>query len=411
MKKNLLLVFGTLLCLPGFIAAQPALGTTIYDVPGNYTFVIPAGYTVTITAQAWGGGGGGGTGAGARGGGGGGGYISRTYTNIGPGTYDIAVGSGGGPGADGNDSNFDFTGVQTAPGGEAGGGSGGDGGDPSGSNSSTNREGGEGGDRNSGNGGGGGGGSGPSAGDGQNGGDSSGGAGGGPNGGAGGNDGNSSPGNNGSNGGAPGGGGGGKGVNGTVSGSGADGQVVISISFVALPVTLAAFTASQNNETVLLKWETSSELNNEKFVVETSAEGEIFNRLGEIEGAGTSTEAHHYQFIHHTPSAGVNYYRLKQLDFDGTFEYSKVIAINAPGSNDVFAFPNPAKDKITLQYDHSKGSANIHLFDALGRRLNANIGGYAGNYEIQLPAGLAKGTYWLKVERGGKVQTVAVVKE
>lgn len=183
-------------------------------------------------------------------------------------------------------------------------------------------------------------------------------------------------------------------------------------SSTVLPVELAFFKGELGQkELVTLKWQTLSEKNNDRFSIEHSTEGEVFNRIGEIDGAGTTTEPQDYTFTHHTPSAGTNYYRLKQLDFDGTFEYSKVIAINAPGSNDVFAFPNPAKDKLTLQYDYSKGSSNIQLFDALGRRLNANIGGYAGNYEIQLPAGLAKGTYWLKVERGGKVQTVAVVKE
>lgn len=118
-----------------------------------------------------------------------------------------------------------------------------------------------------------------------------------------------------------------------------------------------------------------------------------------------------YQFTYHTPSEGANYYRLKQVDFDGTFAYSKVVAVNAPGSNDIFAFPNPTKDKITVQYDHTKGAGNIQLFNALGQRLNASIGGYAGNYEVKLPDGLAKGTYWLKVERGGKVQTLPVMKE
>ncbi len=178
-----------------------------------------------------------------------------------------------------------------------------------------------------------------------------------------------------------------------------------------LPVTLSKFEAQGTNDEVKLSWQTSAELNNDKFIIETSTQGEVFNRIGEIDGAGTSTELHDYQFTHHTPSAGTNYYRLKQVDFDGTFEYSKVVAVNAPGSNDIFAFPNPAKDKITLQYDHSKGNANIQLFNALGQRLNASIGGYAGNYEVQLPLGLPKGTYWLKVERGGKVQTLPVMKE
>ena len=177
-----------------------------------------------------------------------------------------------------------------------------------------------------------------------------------------------------------------------------------------LPVELSSFTI-EFDKIVNLTWQTSAELNNEKFIVETSTEGEVFNRIGEVAGAGATTEPHDYTFTHHTPSAGVNYYRLKQIDFDGTFAYSKVLVINAPGSNDIFAFPNPAKDKITLQYDYSKGTGNIQLYDALGRRVNASIGGYAGNYEVKLPEGLAKGTYWLKVERGGKVQTLAIVKQ
>lgn len=179
-----------------------------------------------------------------------------------------------------------------------------------------------------------------------------------------------------------------------------------------LPVVLTSFIAEMiDNSSISIIWQTATELNNSKFIIETSTQGEVFQRIGEIAGAGTTTEPQNYTFTHHTPSAGVNYYRLKQVDVDGTFEYSKVIAINAPGSNDLFAFPNPTRDKITLQYDQSKGTGNIQLLDALGRRINANIGGYAGNYDIKLPEGLPKGTYWLRVERGGKVQTVPVVKE
>lgn len=178
-----------------------------------------------------------------------------------------------------------------------------------------------------------------------------------------------------------------------------------------LPVILNNFTGNIHNATTQLSWQTATEINNAKFIVETSHQGETFQRIGEVAGAGTTTEPQNYSFTHHTPSAGINYYRLKQVDFDGTFEYSKVIAINAPGSNDVFAFPNPAREKISVQYDQSKGAGNIQLLDALGRRIQANIVGYAGNYEVTLPESLARGTYWLKVERGGKVQTLPVVKE
>lgn len=179
----------------------------------------------------------------------------------------------------------------------------------------------------------------------------------------------------------------------------------------ALPVTLSGFEADMKNASVKLTWQTASELNNEKFLIETSNEGEIFASIGEIQGAGTTTEAKTYQFTHRTPSEGINYYRLKQVDFDGTFEYSKVVAINAPGTTDIFTFPNPAKDKIYVQYDRSKGEGNVYLYDALGRRVNASISGTAGTYELNLPGDAPKGTYWLKVERAGKVQTVPVVKE
>lgn len=178
-----------------------------------------------------------------------------------------------------------------------------------------------------------------------------------------------------------------------------------------LPVVLKSFEGRVQVESVNLTWQTSTELNNAKFIIETSPLGEVFQSLGEVAGAGTTTEPQNYRFTHHTPSAGINYYRLKQVDFDGTFEYSKVIAIEAAGSQDIFAFPNPAREKITLQYDQSKGAGNIQLLDGLGRRINASIAGYAGNYELTLPESLARGTYWLKVERGGRVQTLPVVKE
>lgn len=178
-----------------------------------------------------------------------------------------------------------------------------------------------------------------------------------------------------------------------------------------LPVELSYFNAILKEYSTQLSWQTSTELNNAKFIIETTAQGEVFQPLGEVAGAGTTTEPQNYSFTHHTPSAGINYYRLKQVDFDGTFEYSKVIAIEAAGSNDIFAFPNPARDKVTLQYDQSKGAGNIQLLDGLGRRIQARITGYAGNYDLSLPESLARGTYWLKVERGGKVQTLPVVKE
>jgi len=385
-----------------------------YNSPGTYTYTVPATYKATIRVRAWGGGGGGGTGDGnnAKGGGGGGAFATNTYVDVPAGSYTIVVGAGGAPGENGGSSSFAFTGgLVTAGGGVQGGNTGGAGGVYSGTVHTDSKNGSAGGSRNDPNGAGGGGGAAGDANDVPTPGETApdnltGGKGGSPNGGDGGRQGQSGEdGNN------RGGGGGGRGNNGASSGDGGNGRVVVVVISSVLPVELSALEAELKDQTVTIKWSTSTELNNAKFIIETSPLGETFQPLGEVAGAGTTTEPQNYSFTHHTPSAGINYYRLKQVDFDGTFEYSKVIAIEAAGSQDILAFPNPAQDKVTLQYDQSKGAGNIQLLDALGRRIQARITGYAGNYELSLPESLARGTYWLKVERGGKVQTLPVVKE
>ncbi len=384
--------------------------TMAYYTPGNYTFTVPTGYVANITVQAWGGGGGGGSnGARAKGGGGGGAFVTNTYAEVPEGDYAIVVGAGGAPGQAGDNSSYTFTeGTVTAEGGRQGANNGGNGGGFTGMAGAGSSNGGDGGARSGpGGAGGGGGGSGIAAGAGGNAaGPNSAGVGGVPSGGAGGIDGDS-----GQNGSAPGGGGGGRGDNGASSGSGGGGWVIVIVSSSPLPVELSAFEVGLEGAKVALHWTTATELNNEKFIIESSTEGEIFSAIGEIQGAGTITETRDYRFVHHTPFAGVNYYRLKQMDFDGNFAYSKVVAVEAPGKVDLLLFPNPAKDQLYLQYPISNGPSQIQLFDALGRRIKTSITGYTGNYEVKLPESLAGGTYWLKVERGGKVQTLAIVKQ
>ena len=178
-----------------------------------------------------------------------------------------------------------------------------------------------------------------------------------------------------------------------------------------LPVTWGPFSANLNQQAVVLEWATTTELNNDKFVIENSSSGELFYPIGQLKGAGTSSEAKRYRFVHRNPSAGTNYYRLKQVDFNGSYAYSKVLAVEAPGKVDILLFPNPASDQFYLQYPISNGPSQIQLFDALGRRIKTSIAGYTGNYEVKLPESLVGGTYWLKIECGGKVQTLAIVKQ
>lgn len=178
-----------------------------------------------------------------------------------------------------------------------------------------------------------------------------------------------------------------------------------------LPVELAGFVASYANDQVELKWQTLSELNNDRFEVEHSRDGYHFQKVGTVEGEGTTAEAKSYFYFHRMSIGGTHYYRLKQIDTDGTFDYSNVVGVIVDNGGKLSIYPNPVKDVIYVQQDGLDGNSHFQLMDALGRKLNTSLSGNAGFYEINLPKNLPRGTYWLKVERAGKVQTLPVVKE
>lgn len=392
--------------------------SAVFFAPGG-TYVIPTGWKATITAEAWGGGGGGG-GSIAGKGGGGGGYVTNTYTNLGAGSYTIVVGTGGAAGAPGNASSYNFSGLVTAGGGAAAvGNTGGGGGTISGGGAGSKAGGAGGlavtsgcGTETSGTGsgaGGGGGGSGTFATNGAAAVLCVGGAGGSDNGGSGG-----SFNNGGIPGGLPGGGGGGRGggTGSFTAGAGGDGFVIITVISSVLPVELISFNGVSKERTINLTWATANEVNNEKFIIEAAREGEEFVGIAEIQGAGTTTEKHNYNFTHYTPGEGVNYYRLKQIDFDGTYDYSKVVAVEMKAPNSVVVFPNPAQDKLYVQYKHSdKNAMPPSLYDALGRKVDVQFFGNGGQYEVNLSGNLPRGTYWLRVEEAGEVRSIPVIKQ
>lgn len=98
-----------------------------------------------------------------------------------------------------------------------------------------------------------------------------------------------------------------------------------------LPVELTQFNATLIDQKVNLTWATASEINNDYFQIQHSNDGSRFDDLGTVTGAGTTTQSQSYTWLHEHPAAGVNYYRLKQVDFDGQFEYSPVRAVMMDG--------------------------------------------------------------------------------
>jgi hypothetical protein len=140
-----------------------------------------------------------------------------------------------------------------------------------------------------------------------------------------------------------------------------------------LPVELASFTAERRDDAGLLRWATASEKNSAYFAVESSPNGRDFRELGKVQGQGTSTQAHDYQFVDAQLTrygAKTVYYRLRQVDQDGTVAYSPVRTLALPtvtGPAQLLAYPNPAHNQVRVVLTNVATTAPLELFDAAGR--------------------------------------------
>ncbi len=135
-----------------------------------------------------------------------------------------------------------------------------------------------------------------------------------------------------------------------------------------LPISFLSFTAQKVSDGVSLKWETTNELNNLKFIIERAGDDQKFVDIGSEDGRGNSTKRNAYYFKDISPVSGNNYYRLKQVDFDGKTEDSKIIIINIIGL--VTMFPNPASRNLTIMFGENSSAdktANIRFVNAIGK--------------------------------------------
>lgn len=138
-----------------------------------------------------------------------------------------------------------------------------------------------------------------------------------------------------------------------------------------LPVELVVFTGESRNAANMLKWETASESNTKMFVLERADQNNIFNTLGEVSAAGNTNISSHYDFMDTKPMADA-YYRLKIVDFDGSFEYSKIIRLqNADASTvKVELYPVPAKNTMNLNIESiADDNVQLKIIGAIGQIL------------------------------------------
>lgn len=148
--------------------------------------------------------------------------------------------------------------------------------------------------------------------------------------------------------------------------------------------------AKAESNQVLLTWETASELNNDKFEIERSINGTDFIKVGEMKGNGNSQNLNTYSFRDLAPANGVNYYRLKQLDFNGNFEYSEAKAVRFDLKQVVFSiYPNPATEVINF----SEAIKSVEIYSISGAKVYEQK---ATVSTLKIPSKIKQGIYLLK---------------
>jgi len=190
---------------------------------------------------------------------------------------------------------------------------------------------------------------------------------------------------------------------GTVAAGGTSGldQIIITGSSTA-PVGLLSINAAKDkNRSIILSWVTANEIDNAYFAVERSSDGSRFVEIGSKLGAGTSHEARHYDFSDQQPIRGMNYYRLRQVDLDGKFEYSPVVTVTFERVGNVFLSPMPALDQVNVGLDElTRQPLDWQVYDCVGKLL---LSGTTGedikefNFNV---SGLAAGAYILRIVSG-----------
>ncbi len=177
----------------------------------------------------------------------------------------------------------------------------------------------------------------------------------------------------------------------------------------AVPVQWGTFTAEKQGNSSLLKWTTVQEQNSLKFVVERSIDGSNFLEIGTVQAAGNSNASRSYSLTDVLPVAGINYYRIKQVDLDGRSIYTdvKTVTFN-PFKGNITVTPNPAKDRIVITVPGNSKALQVTIVNAIGQKVqSANINGQYNQLQLN---NLAPGLYYIKIsgEEGEQTKKLLV---
>jgi hypothetical protein len=186
--------------------------------------------------------------------------------------------------------------------------------------------------------------------------------------------------------------------------------------YTPVPVELTSFTASVIGNSVNLVWETASELNNSGFSVERTSTNSEYTEVGFVPGFGTTTEAKSYSFSDQNLQNGNYTYRLKQIDFDGTFEYSEEVEVEviAPVLFSLEQnYPNPFNPSTSIKYSvPESGNIRLSVYNIVGEEVAVLVNGFsqAGSFEVTFDASnLSTGVYLYKLQSANSVQTKKMI--
>ncbi|MCX7610022.1 MAG: T9SS type A sorting domain-containing protein [Ignavibacterium sp.] len=189
--------------------------------------------------------------------------------------------------------------------------------------------------------------------------------------------------------------------------SGASAQYIDFVDFQLIPVELTSFMAQTIDNSVLLRWSTATELNNYGFEIQRTSDRTFsnWNPIAFINGKGTTSEPQSYSFRDENLSSGKYYYRLKQIDFDGSFEYSHIVEAEILNPNEFILYqnyPNPFNPTTKIKFATPvDAKVKLSVYNPTGEKISELTNKFysAGTYEVSYNANeLNSGIYFYKIE-------------
>jgi photosystem II stability/assembly factor-like uncharacterized protein len=197
---------------------------------------------------------------------------------------------------------------------------------------------------------------------------------------------------------------------------GGNGNILRGYSDPTIPVELTSFTARVTNGNIELSWQTVTEINNAGFDIERRNKNSYWYSIGYIPGNGTTTEINNYSFVDTSPFNGVNFYRLKQIDFSGTYEFSDVIEVDVRMPSHYTLeqnYPNPFNPVTTIKYSVVNTThVRLTIYNSIGEEVTTLVNKIQspGRYNVEFDGlKLSSGVYLYQLRAGNFVNTKKMI--